>query len=452
MITLKKILFGVLCFSMLNYQTYGFEKVVEFPNESNIEINIEKEYGINVINVGEGEYLNYNECLNVLEQNLRKFPRGTIHEITNFYAINGISTNIIINNTQNIMELFSEYNINDDSANIYINVLQSSLYSDNCVVSEENLSHELGRFVADYIYKIYGYEKLKSDFINYNKGFSYGEWETDYSRAFINKHSAMSFNDEIADLIWYTEVHPEILRKIGGGKREVIHEKIEFLAEVFDECFDSITVDTRLWLDAIPQKPDDWAENSIEFMKSSLLIPVEYEGMYRAYITRENFYALTLNIVKTKLGKDSFNKNFNINFQEQYVTIDPVKGETYINNGTNNLINDVLLCSKKKIIYEVYQSGLINDEVIELPQDGYMTRLEIAKLFNYIGKELGMDISDYHEVYYDDIYNVKQSDRPFVYFASNKGILKGYGTSFKPYDYFTYQEAYVMLMRLYNAL
>jgi hypothetical protein len=182
------------------------------------------------------------------------------------------------------------------------------------------------------------------------------------------------------------------------------------------------------------------------------LIPLEFEGIYDAYITRENFYSLAFNIIEGKLGEEEFNKCFNINMQEEHVVLDPVKGEIFIDDGMSNVFTDVLLCNNKELMYEAYQMGVINHEIMELPPDGYMTRLEIAKLFNYLGNQLGMDISDYNEVYYDDLCTVKESDRPFIYFAASKGLLKGYGTSFKPYDYCTYQEAYIMLLRLYNIL
>ena len=96
--------------------------------------------------------------------------------------------------------------------------------------------------------------------------------------------------------------------------------------------------------------------------------------------------------------------------------------------------------------------GLISLEGIEFEPDDYITRLEAAKLFSYIAKELGMDIFEYDVAYYNDIYNVKESDKPFIYFAASKGILKGFGNSFNPYGYCTYQETYIMMMRLYNIL
>jgi len=444
MITLKRILFAILCFFMLNSQAYGFTKITEPPNESDIKITIEEKYGINIIIDEEDEDANYTECLLVLERSLRRFPEGVIKEITDFYNKNGISTNVVINETEIIMELFSEYTLSGESANVYINALQSSMYSDACIASEESLVHELGHFVSDYLYKVYGYEKLKTDFENLNRDYEYGLWGDGYDDVFINKHSAMSFNDEVADLIWYSEVHPELLRNISGGEKEIIHKKVELLADVFNQCFNSITENTKLWMEAVPQKPDDWAQELIYDMKNASLIPEKFEGIYDAYIIREDFYTVTLNIIEKKLGKDAFNKSFNISVQEEHVSLDPVRGEIFVDDGMSHMITDVLLCNGKELIYEVYQMGL--------PPEGYITRLEIAKLFTYIGNELGVDISDYEVVNYDDISNVKDSEKPFIYFASSTGILKDYGNSFKPYDYCTYQEAYIMLMRLYNIL
>jgi len=425
---------------------------MEPPDEADIKSNIEEKYGINIIIALEDEGLDYKECMLVLEHSLRRFPEGEIKEITDFYSRNGISTNVIINKAEIVKDLFSEYNMTDHSANVYLNALPSSLYSDSCVASEESLAHELGHFVSEYIFKTYGYEKLKADFENLNEGYEYGLWRDDYSNAFIRKHSAASFDEEVADLIWYTEVHPEALRNISGGEYEIIHEKIEFLAEVIDQCFDSITEETRLWMESVPQKPDEWAEDSIAFMKNASLIPEKFDGMYDAYITREDFYTVIFNIIESKLGEENFNKSFNIAKQEEHVILDPVKGEIFMDDGMSYMFTDGLLCNNKELIYEAYQMGLTNQDGLELSQESYMTRLEIAKFFNYLGNELGMDISDYNTVYYDDISDVNESEIPFIYYAASIGILKGDGTSFKPYDNCTYQEAYIMIVRFYNLL
>jgi hypothetical protein len=95
--------------------------------------------------------------------------------------------------------------------------------------------------------------------------------------------------------------------------------------------------------------------------------------------------------------------------------------------------------------------GIINTDSINDSQE-YMTRLEIARALVYIGNELGMDISDYEILNYDDIIEVAENEKPYIYIAASKGLLKGDGLSFKPFDYCTYQEAYIILNRFYNSL
>ena len=100
---------------------------------------------------------------------------------------------------------------------------------------------------------------------------------------------------------------------------------------------------------------------------------------------------------------------------------------------------------------EAYQICFMDDEN-RINFDEYITRLEMAKVLFYLGNELGMDISDYKDVEYDDISDVDESEKQIIYFSASKGLLKGDGTSFKPNNYCTYQETYMMLMRFYNLL
>ncbi|KAF5050091.1 S-layer homology domain protein [anaerobic digester metagenome] len=204
-------------------------------------------------------------------------------------------------------------------------------------------------------------------------------------------------------------------------------------------------------MDAFPQEPDMWAIDTITQLKNASIIPEEFEGMYDAYITKENFYTLVMNVVESKLGKEELSNNFNLYMQEEYVSLDPVKGEIFMNDGMA-VLDRSMLCSNKEVIYKAYQMGFLGHEGAGLEPDSYITRLEAAKMFAYIANSQGMDISDYEVINYTDIDDVQDSEKPFIYFAATKGILKGYGYNFNPNGYCTYQETYIMLMRLYNLL
>lgn len=86
-------------------------------------------------------------------------------------------------------------------------------------------------------------------------------------------------------------MNPSFVRSINNGNNTIIHEKIKLLAKEFDLIFDSITDKTKLWLDAIPN-PSGLGKGIIGEMKANLLIPDEYDGLYEAYIEREDFINL----------------------------------------------------------------------------------------------------------------------------------------------------------------
>lgn len=450
MIGIKRILCIALMYCFIGTLAYGFTQ--EPLSEDAIKKNLEEDFGINIIIPENEEYSSYRECLMVLERGLKRFPDGVVKEVTEFYSNKGISTNVVVSRTEKIGDLFSEYVLSERSADIYINMLPNSLYNDSCVASEEGFVHEIGHYISDYLFNAYGYENLKKEFDALNDGYVYGAWGEGYDKIFVNKHSAMSFSDEIADLIWFAEIHPDILRNINGGAYSAVHEKIKCLITAMDQSLSSISTESKLWQETLPQEPDTWAEPVINEMKEASLMPEEFEGMYNSYITKEDFYVLALNIIENKLGKESFAESFKITNKEDSVAIDPVKGEVYVDNaGKRSNSDDEIRDEKEKRLYEAYQMGLI-DEGWVIGSEEYMTRLEIAKLLSYIGNELGMDISEYDVVDYDDISTVKDSEKPFIYFISSKGLLQGDGTSFKPYDYCTYQEAYLILMRFYDIL
>lgn len=421
MMKIKIVLIISLLICFFSIQAYGATE--EPVNADKLVDALESTYGIKVTIQDKDGNINYNDCLIVLDKGLSRFPDGLIKEITDYYAKKEISTNIIVNKTEKISDLFSEYVMSDSSANIYINTLQNNLYRNSCVASEEGFIYEAGHFISDYIFEIYGYDKLKSEFEKLNSGYNYGTWAEGYENIFLNKHAASSFKEEVANLIWYTEIHPDKLRNINDGNFTIIHKKIELLSDAAEQSFLSVTKETNLWNEALPQKPDEWARETIEKMETSSLIPEEYEGIYRSYITKKDFYNLTFSIIEKKIGKESFSNTFGIVEKEEYTSLDPLKGEAYV-----------------------------NIDVYDADEDNYITRLEIAKFFGYVSNKLNKDISDYKIVEFDDISSVSESEKLFIYYVSSNGLLKGNGTSFKPFKNCTYQESYLMLMRLYNFL
>lgn len=423
-----KILCLIMCICIFGTQAYALENTMRI--ESDIKDDLEKTYGVNIIIPEEdGDFTN---CILTLEKSFRKFPHNIIKEITDYYLKNGIVTNIVIDTTEDIEDLFSRYRV-DTNTNIYINALESSLYSESCFVSEEVVMHELAHFISNYLFEIHSFQELETKFEKLNQ--DYENEIKDYCNLLVNIDSAYNLKDEVADLIWHAEAYPSIIRNINDGDTAIIHKKLELLGKVLEENFNSISEDTRLWLDAFPQKPNDWAKDKIVQMKNISLIPEELDGMYESYITRENFYKLVLNLLDKKIGEENLNKYFNVMKFEDRIALDPVNGRVLVD----------------EVMYQTYPIEILNSDFFKNPE-GHMSRLEVAKSLVYIGSKLGMDITEFDVIDYNDIDEIEESEKPYIYLAASKGFIKGDGISFKPYDYCTYQEAYIILMRFYNNI
>lgn len=445
MIKIKKIICLVICIGLIGTQAFGSSNSY---NEFDIKNNIEKTYGINII-IPEGA--DNSEFIDILEKNIKKFPDNIIKEITGYYLSKGIATNVVLDKTEIIKDLFTLSIIDESSVNIYIKTLEGSLYSESYYASEQVMIHNFSHFISDYIHEIYNFDKLKDEFNKLNEDFEYGTWSEKHFKVFVNRQSATSFEDDIAHLIWYAEANPSILRNINGGDNAIIHEKLKLLAEEFSKIFNSITANTKLWFDAIPQTPQCWAKDTIAEMKNKSLIPEEFNGLYEAYINREDFYKLILNMLYIKIGENELNKYFNLVDYEEHVALDPVNGEVFVTDGMDYTTYYKFLANSNNSLYQAYQMGILNADSFNEPE-GYMTRLEIAKLLAYIANEMGMNISEFEIVNYNDIEQVAENEKPYIYIAADKGFIKGDGLNFKPFDYCTYQEAYIILYRFYNSL
>ena len=451
---INRIIFIALIVNLiLPTYAYSFTDTGYKPEIRVIQQEIKREYGINIVLPNEDEdFVNIEKCLAIIEKGLSRFPKGLLKEITNIYLKDKIETNIIINMAeQNSFEIPAEYRMEDKSADITI-YLMSNNYYDSCeVVSLDGIIHELGHFICDYLFNYYGYESLSKEFGKLSAGYEYGNWGEGYDKVFVNRNSANNLANDITDLIWVAESHPEKLRKL--SKKEIIHNKIEFLADLFDKSFESINEETKLWHDAIPDSPDLWALDTIEYMENKGLIPEEFEGKYDSYITREDFYILSLNLIKTKLGEEEFYNYFNISENKKGLNIDPVNGHIIVDDEIFDEYYSINLCDNKKDIYEAYKIGLINDlnESRFNPEEN-ITRLEAIKLSAYICEKFGINIVDYEEVNFTDSTLLNDYEKLFVYFAVNNGIILGDGNKLMPYKYCTYQEAFILMERVYELI
>ena len=439
-----------ICLATSFMHAFSFTNGIVQPTVIEIQKGIEKEYGLNII-LNSSENMDIRECMAVIENCISHFPDGLIKEITDSYLKKGIKTNIIINKTENnLLVKPAVYEISNSSANITINILSNNFYGTSDVVSLDGITLEFSSLISDYLYEVYGYNELKSEFEKLNNGYKYGTWGNGYDKVFVNRNSATNFNEDISDLIWYAENYSENILNINQGEKAIIHEKLEFLADVIDKSFVSVTEDTKLWLDAIPSSPGLWAVDDIAEMSKIGLIPKDFEGKYESYISREDFCRLALNIVKTRIGEDEFYDHFDLVKPQKSLNIDPLNGKIIVEDAISDTFYDINLCKNKEDIYEAYKIGLINGlDNGKFDPEAHISRLEAAKVSTSICEKFGIDITSYDVVNFDDMSDLEDIEKTYIYFVVSRGILKGYGNQIMPYDYCTYQEAYIILNRVY---
>lgn len=432
---------------------FSFTNGIVRPTVFEIQKNIEEKYGLNIIlPQNSDKYINIEECMTVIESSLNRFPDGVIKEITDSYRNKDIKTNIIINKSENnLIDSSATYRRTNSSANITINILSNNFYGTSDVVSQDGIILEISHFICDYLFDVYGYENLELDFNKLNSGYEYGAWDVGYDKVYINQSSATNLSEDISNLIWYAENYPEKILNVSSGKIEIIHNKVEFLANVMDICFESITSKTKLWLDSIPSSPDSWAESDINKMFEIGLIPKDFLGMYESYISREDFCVLALNLVKLKIGEDKFYQHFEISKPQKSLVINPVNGEIIIDDVISDVFYDISLCENKEDIYEAYKIGLISYfEGNKFDPEAQITRLEAAKILTAVCEKFGIEITEYDVSNFEDMSDLNELDKPYIYFAVSKGILRGYGNEIMLNEHCTYQEAFIMLNRVYG--
>ncbi|MBP1926189.1 hypothetical protein J2Z76_002053 [Sedimentibacter acidaminivorans] len=452
---IRKIICIALIISLITsfVHAFSFTNGIVRPTVFEIQKSIEEKYGLNIIlPQNSNKYINIEECMTVVESSLNRFPDGVIKEITDSYLNKGIKTNLVINKTDNnLIESPATYRRTNSSVNITINILTNNFYGASDVVSLDGIMFEISHFICDYLFDVYGYDNLELGFNKLNLGYEYGTWGLGYDKVFINQSSATNLSEDISDLIWYAENYPEKVLNVSLGKKETIHNKVEFLAQVMDICFESVTPQTKLWLDSIPGSPDVWAENDINKMFEVGLIPKDFLGMYESYISREDFCTLALNLVKLKIGEDKFYQHFEISKPQKSLVINPVNGEIIIDDIISDVFYDINLCKNKDDIYEAYKIGLISDfEGNKFNPEAQITRLEAAKISTAICEKFGIEISEYDLSHFDDMTDLSELEKPYIYFAVSRGILRGYSNKIMPNEYCTYQEAYIMLNRVYE--
>lgn len=185
-------------------------------------------------------------------------------------------------------------------------------------------------------------------------------------------------------------------------------------------------------IDAIRHTPDPWAQEDIKRAQELSLIPDDLAIYYQKNITRQEFCHLAIHFIEV-------NENCTI---EQYLKEKGLTIQKDLYSDTQDY--EILAASALGIV-----NGMEGDT---FQPNSNITREQSAKMLALTGQQLGMENRS-DSLFFADLSSIGMWARPHVGFVVHYGIMNGKnGNKFAPLDNYTRQEAFVTVLRMYDAM
>jgi len=174
------------------------------------------------------------------------------------------------------------------------------------------------------------------------------------------------------------------------------------------------------------------------------LVPPELQNSYERNISRKDFCHLVVNLLTVKMGKSIYE-------------ILEINGKQY---KLSELIAAFYDTDDEKV-YCAYKLGIVNGRGNRIfDPDGYITREEAAVMLHRTAMVLGFTEPNGTPQYFNDSDKFSSWAINGIFFASSatdrtngNRVMGGTGNgNFSPKGYYTRQQAYITMIRLYNAM
>lgn len=174
--------------------------------------------------------------------------------------------------------------------------------------------------------------------------------------------------------------------------------------------------------------PSSWAANEVNQAISNGFVPKDLQSLYTAKITREEFCRIVASMIREKYGS----------------VVQGASGQTSFSDTTKE---DVLLANSLGIV-----SGTGGGK---FSPNNYITRQEAATMLYRTAKAIDGEQKIENDISYADSTSIASwATEPIAYVSTvQNNIMNGTGDNcFNPKGYYTREQAYVTINRLYNNL
>ncbi len=171
--------------------------------------------------------------------------------------------------------------------------------------------------------------------------------------------------------------------------------------------------------------PSPWAQEIITQCKDINLIPDWLQYDYRKNITRREFCVEIVSLIEVRTGMsiDEFRQEENIEYVDGFYDSD----DYYVR--------------------ECASLGIVNGSNGYFRPNDTISRQEAASILQRTAEVLGIKQS-YKYTSFSDESQISSWAKPSVSFVTSTGIMNGTGTSFKPYDMLTREQAYITMFNI----
>lgn len=416
---------------------------MEYPKMD--KVALEQKYGV-TIKVEDG-FWPKDSLLSMMDKIYSRFPDGLIKEMTSYYKAKEIDT--IVNFQYKQTNLGGSFS---DKGNITLNYYPNPIGNS---FADWTIGHEMGHYVHKYINELYGYNKLKDEWISINNGLGYQnegckEWTDEHYKYFVRDYSTTNYSEDFATL--FEELTKdnavELRLNMMNDSNYPLKKKIDLLDRVLVEKAKCVTSSTNLWGNTLPQTPSDSLRTACENASISGLIPEgdAFVGLYTSNITRTDFCALISKLIE---------KHTNMTLAE-FVESKGLKENWYYDmslasSGECKIDSNYPFCDTSyEFIFDLHSLGIINGvSDCRFNPDGLLTKEQVATILYKTATVLGKDMN-YTPYQYADNDKISSWAKESVNYATSKNLVTANSDNmFLPKDYFTYEEAYTAVYNLF---
>ncbi len=180
------------------------------------------------------------------------------------------------------------------------------------------------------------------------------------------------------------------------------------------------------------EQPANWAKSEVDRAVAAGLIPQDLQNGYKKSITREEFCRLAIKMMEAKEGKN----------------IDQILAAKGLEKASESTFTD---CKTPAVLAAKSLGITDGTTATTFDPNALLNREQAAKFLSATAKACGQNIeATAHN--YSDLSQISGWAKPYVGYVYNIGVMKGSDNKFSPKDGYQRQQAFMTMLRLFDAL